>query len=185
MGSRKTAFSPTEELLCAQDVSPVGKDPEGFLHAQRPHLDKPLPSVTLGHNQASNDRGTHQPGGASWTPGTLPVPVLRAWWCSVGQSPFPKLFPLFQLWKQSQSLVVPGVQGPHSKVPGSTAGGSAWWVSVQLHSPRKDKAETLLGKDLNFLPPTACLWKEATGQGRVVFPEEASSFGSIRVPSSA
>lgn len=69
MGSRKTAFSPTEELLCAQDVSPVGKDPEGFLHAQRPHLDKPLPSVTLGHNQASNDRGTHQPGGASWTPG--------------------------------------------------------------------------------------------------------------------
>lgn len=74
-GSRKTAFSPTEELLCAQGVSPVGKDPRIFLHAQRPHLDKPLPSVTLGHNQASNDRVTHQPGGASWTPGTLPVPA--------------------------------------------------------------------------------------------------------------
>lgn len=56
-------------------LRPVGKDPRDFLHAQRPYLDKPLPSVTLGHNQTSNDRVTHQPGGASWTPGTLPVPA--------------------------------------------------------------------------------------------------------------
>lgn len=76
------------------------------------------------------------------------------------------------------------MQGPHRKVPGLTAGGSAWWVSVQLHSPRKNKAEPLLGKDLNFLPSAACLWKEATGQGSV-FLEEASSFESLRVPSSA
>lgn len=56
---------------------------------------------------------------------------------------------------------------------------------MQLHSPRKNKAEPLLRKDLNFLPSTACLWKEATGQGSVVFLEEACSFESLRVPSSA
>lgn len=33
---KKNSFSPTEELLCAQGVSPVGEDPGGFLHAQRP-----------------------------------------------------------------------------------------------------------------------------------------------------
>ena len=35
-GIQKNSFSPTEELLCAQGVSPVGEDPGDFLHAQRP-----------------------------------------------------------------------------------------------------------------------------------------------------
>lgn len=92
-----------------------------------------------GHNWVSNDYQIHQPGGVSWTTGDSARVVF------FGSKPPSLCSSFIPTWETKPgSPAIMDLQGPHEKSTWIGSRDSARWASVQLHSPRENKAEPCL-----------------------------------------